>query len=564
MRKISFKIHFAKKIFALFFTLFCAANVALAEEIHVCVGSFKNQENAKNLSRSLDEAGETTFIFETQVNGETFFRVLLSKKFDDKFQARSFRDSFSDSQTAKNLNLKGLWICEAVPEAPKITENEVVLEENQNEEIPINEEKPYSVLVRSYKEEQAAENTKERLSKSDIDSYILKTFDDDSYFSFDLHSGAFDSPEQAEELQTKLSDLGIEGTKVSDFIEEKPKIEKYDEMIKAQPVVFDSGNTEIPDIYSAPVATLIRQFPVNRNFTLEKLEIYDYDNLKKLSESIPEFDEFYDFLGDSSKIHAASVAYYKDDLFGKNVTIFISSGEENSFNGISEIQKLAEEKSSESTGLKMQNTEFRLKDGILTSVIFSYDKNHLLYGVNGNRDLAIFMLSEDFSDIQFEDFLSNFESDASLLVYPQVRKTLLVLPQKTETERDFLKFTLAKVEDSYAAEKGYADWAIPIVGHWEAQAEMNQNDGIFSVAFFDLDYNYNASRIHEMFMEAHVVDDLSHPSNVLEDSIDSWYVNVWGNNEVSFSTKSYIIAVDSDNLQENSLVDIADDLQIWK
>lgn len=212
----------------------------------------------------------------------------------------------------------------------------------------------------------------------------------------------------------------------------------------------------------------------------------------------------------------------------------------------------------------MQNTEFRLKDGILTSVILSSEKNHLLYGVNGTNDLAIFMLSEDFSDIQFEDFLNNFESDASLLVYPQVRKTLLVLPQKTETERDFLKFTLEKVDDSYARDKGYADWAIPIVGHWNAEATMNQENELFTVGFFDLDYNYNAKRLHEIFMEDHTINDSSHPSSVLEKAIDSWYVNVWGNREVSFSTKSYIIAVDSDHLNEQDLVKISDDLQIWK
>lgn len=556
MKKIIFNF-LSTNFFLMLISLSLLTNFAFAEEIHVCAGSFKNQENAKNFSRSLSESGEENFIFETEINGETFYRVLLSKKFETKTEARIFRDEVSNSENAKKLNLSGLWICEAKNESAPI-----VLEKNETQEIPVSEEKPYSILVRSYKEEQAAENSKKRLEQQDIDSYILKTFDDDEYFSFDLHSGAFNSPEEAEPLQNKFEDLGIEGTKVSNFIEERPKIEKYDEMIKTQPVVFDLGNAEIPNIYSDSVSTIIRQFPVNRNFTLEKLEIYDYDNLRSKSKSTPEFDEFYEFLGDSSKIHAASVVYYKDDLFGKNVSVFISSGDENAFNDISDIQKLAEEEAD--SELKMESTQFRLKDGILNSIIFSDEKNHLLYGVNDNKNLAIFMLSEDFSEIQFKDFLNNFESDASLLIYPQVRKTLLVLPKKTETERDFLEFTLEKVKESYAQEKGYANWAIPIVGHWNAKAQMSQENEYFSIGFYDLDYNYNASRIHEMFMEDHDINDYSHPSSVLEDKIDSWYVKVWGNNEVSFSTKSYIIALDSDDLQENELVDIADNLQIWK
>ena len=42
----------------------------------------------------------------------------------------------------------------------------------------------YYHKYRSYKEEQSAINDKERLSENDIDAYILKMFDDSSYFSF--------------------------------------------------------------------------------------------------------------------------------------------------------------------------------------------------------------------------------------------------------------------------------------------------------------------------------------------------------------------------------------------
>lgn len=132
----------------------------------------------------------------------------------------------------KKLNLTGLWICQArKPENKKVVEKivekpvkPVVLEENKNE-IPVSEEKPYSVLVHSYKEEQAAENGKKRLKENQIDSFILKTFDEKSYFSFDLHSGAFDSPEEAEPLQEKLEELGIEDTKIADYEKEKEKVQ---------------------------------------------------------------------------------------------------------------------------------------------------------------------------------------------------------------------------------------------------------------------------------------------------------------------------------------------------
>jgi hypothetical protein len=50
------------------------------------------------------------------------------------------------------------------------------------------------------------------------------------------------------------------------------------------------------------------------------------------------------------------------------------------------------------------------------------------------------------------------------------------------------------------------------------------------------------------------------------ENANSWYLNQLFSNELSFSTKSYIIAVNSYNdykLEENELIDIAEELQIW-
>ncbi len=549
---------------------------SFAEEVFVCVGSFKNPKNAENLVKNLENLGMESFIFETQVNNQTLFRVLLSDAFDSKEKARNFRNSVENADFAKNLNLTGLWICQAhKPENKKIVETAVeeiieapvkpiVLEENKNE-IPVSQEKPYSVLVHSYKEEQAAENGKKQLKENGVDSFILKTFDDKSYFSFDLHSGAFDSPEEAEPLQEKLEELGIEDTKIADYEEEKEKVQKYDEIIKTQPVSYDFGNNEIPDIYSVPVANIIRQFPINKNFAFENLMIFDFDNLRSMDKELPSLDEVSDIIGNGEKLHAVSIASYKDDLFNKDVKIFIFSSDENALPDILDLKKDFQESSSpeKNEDFKIQDMKFQLKDGILNSLIFKSDEDYIFFGVNEKRDLAVLMSTEDFSKSQFESFLNNFENDSSLLIYPQIRRTLLVLPKKTEIERKFLSFTLEKVDDSYAESKGYADWAIPIVGHWNAKAIFNQEDEIVSVGFFDLDYDYNAKRVHQMFMDDHITTEKSHASTVK--NADSWFVEVWDTTrEVSFSTKSYIIAVDSYDLDEEELVKLSDELQIWE
>lgn len=501
-----------KKFISVFLFLFLF-NFSFAEEIFVCVGSFKNPGNAENLVKNLENLGTESFVFETQVNNQTLFRVLLSESFDSKEKARNFRNSAENADFAKKLNLTGLWICQArKPENKKVVEKivekpvkPVVLEENKNE-IPVSEEKPYSVLVHSYKEEQAAENGKKRLKENQIDSFILKTFDEKSYFSFDLHSGAFDSPEEAEPLQEKFEELGIEDTKIADYEKEKEKVQKYDEIIKNQPVSYDFGNNEIPDIYSAPVASIIRQFPINKNFTLENLMIFDFDNLRSVEKELPSLDEVSYIIENSEKLHAVSFASYKDDLFNKDVKIFIFSSDENALPNILDLKKDFQESSvpEEDEDFKIQDMQFQLKDGLLNSLIFKSYEDYIFFGVNEKRDLAVLMSTEDFSESQFEAFLNNFENDSSLLIYPQIRRTLLVLPKKTEIERKFLSFTLEKVDDSYAASRGYTDWAIPIVGHWNSKANFYQEGEFVSVSFFDLDYDYNAKRVYQMFMDGHI------------------------------------------------------------
>ena len=97
-----------------------------------------------------------------------------------------------------------------------------------------------------------------------------------------------------------------------------------------------------------------------------------------------------------------------------------------------------------------------------------------------------------------------------------------------------------------------------------------QDDKRISVGFFDLDYDYNAKNIHEMFMDTHneeEVNDINHPCTV--NGLDGWFIGddvFSSSNEVSFSFKVYIIAVNSfypDYFDEDELVSFAGDLQIW-
>ena len=177
------------------------------------------------------------------------------------------------------------------------------------------------------------------------------------------------------------------------------------------------------------------------------------------------------------------------------------------------------------------------------------------------------MAAENFTLDDFNTFMSNSYADSNMLIYPQLRKNLFILPDNSKTQRDFQGFTLKKVGRDYVELKNYADWAWGLYGHWCASAYFAQAEEPMHVSFYDLDYDYNAQKIHKMFMDTHDISyqgDDNHSEMVHESS--GWYINSFGYKELSFTNKSYIIAADSEDytsidLQE--LHEFADDLKIW-
>ena len=539
----------------LFFIIFClfALTQGICDSWSVCLGSFKIRENAEKLVESLRQENIQAAIYLHESENGTFYRVLLKQSFDFINEARKMRDEINNKSVIRNLDISGLWACAASSE--ELQSKTVVLQSNKIEEIPVSIEKPYSVMVRSYKEEQAAINDKERLNENDVNAYILKTFDDSSYFSFNLHAGAFDKVEEVEDLQEKLEDLGIEDTKISNYEDIVDNVEKYNEVIKTQNVTFEDGNYTIPTSFSSAIRASIRQFPVNKNFQIEQISIFDIDNINATGADVDGAEKIDDFIDEINGVHAVSIATYKDDLFDKNVMVFMAVGDDGCF------------KQKEFDGA--EDLQLAIVDDVLDCAVLFNDNDCYLQGTNRAKNMLVGMISKDFTKGQFSAFINNISNDSSLLVYPQLRKTLLVLPEKNElVQRDFLVFTLSRIGESYAVERNYSDWSVPIVGHWNAKSEFFQDSQKLSVSFFDMDYDYNANRVHGMFMNEKkgiTINSDNHPSSL--ELADSWYLNSFSSNELSFSTKSYIIAVNSysgERIPENDLIGVAKELQIWK
>ena len=528
---------------------FCLATAAApADDWYVCLGSFTSADNARQFSAVLTKRGLPNAVSVHHAAGKTLYRVLYDKPFERRDEARIFRGGLLDDPRVRLLRLSGLWICEANPSGEKTAAGEV-LQKNDGATLPVSEEKPYSLKVRSYKEEHPAQQSSERLRANNIDAYVVKTYDDDAYFSFDVHAGAFATPDESAETADALAALGISDAALSEYADIKEKMLRYDAVVQQDNVVFETAeNATLPE-FSEAVRTCLADLPVNKNFLIESITIADFETLARANGGkwLGSFKE----LSQETGADALARAVYRDDLFGKRVEVCVMERAAHfaDFPGESTVQ-------------------FALPgNDVLYATVASDGNVRTISGMNADTTLFVKIDAYDFSEDEFTAFLDNAWSDSATVIYPQLRKSLCVLPKKA-TGRDFAAFTLSRVDESYAVEKGYADWAIPRVGHWEASGYFLQDGKQVKVSFFDMDYEHNAQRIKEMVVadrKRSIISDTNHPATI--NGTDAWwYVSDFGK-EIAFSIKSFRVCVDTDyyaSLNEDDLTAFASELLVWE
>lgn len=540
-----------KRILCICIFSFAISSVS-ASDWYVCLGSFKVAANAQRFSATLQARGLPNVI--TTHNGRTgtLHRVVYDLPFKNRKEAGIFQYGLSTDRRIRALGISGLWICEAQiveKTANAAPQQDEVLRKNETASLPVSEEKPYSLKVRSYKEEHPAQQNSERLRENDIDAYVVKTYDDESYFSFDVHAGAFETPEESSETKQALAELGIDDTELSDYTDIKEKMERYDEVVQQDNVLFENAENAAMPEFSEAVRKCLADLPVNKHFLIESIAIVDFETLAMADSK--DLDRFKSLVTEGN-IRALSKAVYFDDLFGKRVEV-----------SVTECAKPFPELDFS----RGEAAQFALPgEDMLHAFISSDETVHTVEGINTDRTLLVKIVAHDFSDDEFTSFMNNAWADSATVIYPQLRKSLCVLPKNADN-RHFAAFTLFRVGESYAAEKNNANWAIPIVGHWNASGYFLQDNEEIQVGFYDMDYAHNAERVHGMFMTEHeknILSDRNHPATV--NGTDAWYTETsW--KEISFSTKSFIVAVDSwaeSSIDENILHDFASDLLIWE
>ena len=545
---------FMKQFKIFFVVLFFATNV-FANSWYVCLASFKNETNAETFSQFLRKNKIENFIFAFKnQNGKTFHRVLFDKAFSSRTSARNLRDTLLHDKKIRELNLNDLWICEA--EKPAQKNKKIVLKKSAS--IPTTSEKPFSILVQKNKNEEDAKKTNERLHEKSVDSYIVKKYNDDELFSFDVHAGAFATEAETKTAQEELSKKGICDTEIANYEDFKDEVKNYNDVVQREVVQYESGNEKIPDSIPKNVVHILNEFPVNKNFQVEEIFIWDFDAIGSEKKTDFENDMFTQFLSTENGVSAASLVHYKDSLYGNDIVIVIAEIDDRDFeNKINDF---------ENDETEIIHEQFALRKNILNAKIKQDGNAITLIGLNEKKNLFVGMIANNFSLDDFKLFIKSGYKDSSLLVFPEIRKTLFILPHVSqEHNRNFLFFHASKVGDDYVALKGYADWAQKIKGHWDASGYYRDENKIISTSFFDLEYDFAAKEAHQLFTNAHALYETASNHRDYINGEEAWYVETFDGKELSFYKNVYIVAVDME-LDGNIdlLKSFANDLLIWK
>lgn len=535
----------------------------------VCFGVYLNESFAWDFVEALEKEEIATAIVEIErYPGSVYLYVVSEKEFATVAQAEAYKEQLQEKTTAslfenKTLSVRAfenprflqrsassLPVSSPSPEqkTPAATKND----------LPLTEEIPYSVLLNRYREELQAQRSKEQLQRKEIDSYIVKKYNDESLLSFDLHSGAFATEEEARDYQERLKERGVVSQEVQHLNEFQEETQEFDQLTQEKKVVAHQKDYQLPEEIPSLIVEQLSYLPIHSDYSLSELRIIDLSNIKKVSYQEKIFADFNieNISTMNENVEALSVAIYENLLFDKKIVVNILSVKEKL-----EVADLEEGKS----------IRYNSKEGDL---VFYLQDDFSMVGYSKDARHAIILVAEEFTDEEWKDFISRSWLEEDPLLFPEIRHSLFILPKTNDDNRLFLGFELSRVGETYAQERGDVLWARQMVGHWNANYYFDNQGSYGYIGFFNMDYDLNASETHKLFMEIHGLYRSLSRWNISEEKrvgrVKGWYLEKTAEEkELSFSYKPYIIAVgstftDKGMLSFDKILDFSLDLQIWE
>lgn len=429
------------------------------------------------------------------------------------------------------------------------------LKVNYAEELAFSEEKPYTVFVRSYRDAKRAEYDKKRLGLTDSQPSVLKTYSDANGFLFSLYAGAFETQEEAEELAENLKKLGINNTQVRNYNLLYSSIKKYNDFVMNNTVTaFNLENAKLPEGLNADISTCIKDFPLNYDYELEELIIYDVKTVLDVDEEDDEYIQDLDnYIYQKNKVSAAITCILKDPLYENSLTVYIQHGKDFT---IDEFKTETERKIT--VGIEDYHGYISEVDGI-----------YIFTGINDENDSLIKITSDNLSDISFNSYLTTVFEQNGLYNNNSFKNSLASIAKAApEKEREFEYCIIGNIKEA-DAEESFGDFAKAVTGNTWIWSYFYQEDQQIEVMSLNLIYDWLSEKYYADFMDHKMelqISETNRPSFV--PFVDSWYYKDNSEEliELSAKVKSYFITASAyeDSLTERELVYFIEDTELLK
>ena len=428
------------------------------------------------------------------------------------------------------------------------------LKVNYAEDVAFSEEKPYTLFVRSYRDSKRAEYDKKRLEMLDSQPSVIKTYSEAKGFLFNLYAGAFETEEEAEELAKSLEKLGIENTEIQNYNLIYSSIKKYNDFVRNTAITaFNLENARIPDSLNADIQSCIKDFPLNSDYEIEEMIIYDVKNI--IADELDDewTQDLENYIYQKERVTAAVTSILKDPLFGNSLTVYVQKGK--AFN--------TEEIKTE--------TERKITIGIedYHGFISEEDDIYTFTGINAENDLLIKIVADNLTDIQFNTYLTTVFAQNELYNNSSFKNSIASIAKANlEKGRKFETCLIGKIKEEDAREI-YGDYAKTVSGNTWIWSYFSQDDEQIESISLNLIYDWLSEKYYDDFMNKQMelqISETNRPSFV--PFVDSWYYKEASEQliQLSAKVKSFFIVASAfeDPFTERDLVYFIEDTELLR
>ncbi len=441
---------------------------------------------------------------------------------------------------------------------------------------------PYSVLVTKFRNYVEAIKVKERLDHlQDEVAFVLRLKSKEEGIWNEVHVGAKKTRAEAVQVRNRLTASRIPTDGVRDYKKYKDKVVTKKEIKKIEAAVdsYTEPERHTPDL-GQNMGKLMAMFPTAGNYSVEKLYLIDAEaDLKNrelceelLETSLPDSNLPLGINKTLLNRHAKryGCALYQDNLFRSQAWVIVAQPQEKFTDNRTALYEAIHTMLSQSVSeFSPSQTEV---SKVLMSMTFTGDLFELKYSElrmehiylleDQDFQYVYFVWLQGFTPAEGDAFLESIDMRQGLYAFDEVLNHVFVLPYIKVKNDTFYFYNLNRLTSGYAAEKDHARWAEEMVGHWNATAYYDAEEGVVLYSYFDLNLKSQAQRIYDdLYLGGKNRMPLAKTSDVTVHGLHGIYLTYsenYNRSEINFRAGKYVLAVDGFVTKSAALSDLVE------